>query len=55
MYCGNPGDIHRGIAWDNRGKRSSVWRCVSGVEHGPVECAAPTILETDLQGKCSKP
>lgn len=49
VYCGNCGDIYRRIAWNNRGKRSIVWRCVSRVEHGPSECGAPTILETDLQ------
>lgn len=49
VYCGNCGNIYRRIAWNNRGKRSIVWRCVSRVEHGPSKCDAPTILETDLQ------
>jgi len=54
VYCGNCGDIYRRIAWNNRGKRSIVWRCVSRVEHGPSKCDAPTILETDLQAAVVK-
>jgi hypothetical protein len=54
VYCGNCGDIYRRIAWNNRGKRSIVWRCVSRVEHGPSKCTAPTILETDLQAAVVK-
>ncbi len=54
VCCGNCGDIYRRIAWNNRGKRSIVWRCVRRVEHGPSECDAPTILETDLQAAVVK-
>lgn len=54
VYCGNCGDIYRRIAWNNRGKRSIVWRCVSRVEHGPSKCDAPTILESELQGAVVK-
>lgn len=49
VSCPNCGDIYRGIAWNNRGKRSFVWRCVSRVEHGPSRCDAPTVGETELQ------
>ena len=49
VYCGNCGDIYRRIAWNNRGKHSIVWRCVTRLDNGPSECDAPTILETDLQ------
>lgn len=54
VYCGKCGDIYRRIAWNNRGKRSIVWRCVSRVEHGPSKCDAPTILETELQAAVVK-
>lgn len=36
VYCPKCGDIYRRIAWNNRGKRSFVWRCVTRVENGPV-------------------
>lgn len=49
VYCPRCGDIYRRIAWNNRGKHSFVWRCVSRVEHGPSYCDAPTVQETELQ------
>jgi DNA invertase Pin-like site-specific DNA recombinase len=49
VYCPKCGDIYRRIAWNNRGKRSIVWRCVTRVEHGPECCDAPTVGETELQ------
>ena len=49
VYCPKCGDIYRRIAWNNRGKHSIVWRCVSRVEHGPKCCDAPTVQETELQ------
>lgn len=49
VYCPKCGDIYRRIAWNNRGKHSMVWRCVSRVEHGPGCCDAPTVQETELQ------
>ena len=49
VYCPKCGDIYRRIAWNNRGKHSIVWRCVSRVEHGPESCDAPTVGETELQ------
>ncbi len=49
VYCSKCGDIYRRIAWNNRGKHSIVWRCVSRVEHGPSCCDAPTVKETELQ------
>lgn len=47
--CTKCGDIYRCIAWNNRGKRSNVWRCCTRVEHGPDACDAPTIGEEELQ------
>lgn len=49
VYCPKCGDIYRRIAWNNRGKHSTVWRCCTRVEHGPKACDAPTIQESDLQ------
>ena len=49
VYCSRCGDIYRRIAWNNRGKHSTVWRCCTRVEHGPKACDAPTIQESDLQ------
>lgn len=49
VYCSKCGEIYRRIAWNNRGKHSTVWRCCTRVEHGPTACDAPTIQESDLQ------
>ena len=49
VYCSKCGDIYRRIAWNNRGKHSTVWRCVNRVEHGPDCCDAPTVQESELQ------
>lgn len=49
VYCSKCGDIYRRIAWNNRGKHSIVWRCISRVEHGPDCCDAPTVIEKELQ------
>ena len=40
VYCPKCGEIYRRIAWNNRGKRSTVWRCCTRVEHGPEGCDA---------------
>ena len=42
VYCSKCGEIYRRIAWNNRGKHSTVWRCCTRVEHGPTACDAPT-------------
>ena len=49
VYCPKCGEIYRRIAWNNRGKHSTVWRCCTRVEHGPGKCDAPTIQESELQ------
>lgn len=48
VCCSKCGDIYRRIQWNNRGRRSTVWRCCKRVEHGPKECSARTIVEEDL-------
>ena len=54
VYCPKCGDIYRRIAWNNRGKHSTVWRCCTRVEHGPKVCDAPTIQESDLQNAAAR-
>ena len=49
VYCSKCGDIYRRITWNNRGKKYTVWRCCTRVNHGPEACEARTIKETDLQ------
>ena len=49
VYCSKCGDIYRRIAWNNRGKKYTVWRCCTRVNHGPEACDARTIREEDLQ------
>ena len=49
VYCSICGDIYRRIAWNNRGKKYTVWRCCTRVTHGPEACEARTIREEDLQ------
>lgn len=52
--CEKCGDVYRRIAWNNRGKKYTVWRCCTRVEHGPEGCDAPTVLEEDLQAAVMK-
>lgn len=49
VCCSKCGDIYRRIAWNNRGKHSTVWRCCTRVEFGPNHCDAPIISEAELQ------
>lgn len=49
VYCSRCGEIYRRIAWNNRGKHSTVWRCCTRVEHGPDACDAETVREDVLQ------
>ena len=54
VCCPKCGDIYRRIAWNNRGKHSTVWRYCTRVEHGPKACDAPTIQESDLQNAVAR-
>ena len=49
VRCGKCGDIYRRIVWNNRGKKSVMWRCVTRVQQGPDICNSPNIPETELQ------
>ena len=48
VFCGHCGDIYRRIKWNNRGCKSTVWRCVSRVEKGGPYCPARTVQEETL-------
>lgn len=49
VFCENCGEIFRRVHWNNRGKRSIVWRCVSRLENTGVFCDARTVREDDLK------
>ncbi|WP_256211470.1 zinc ribbon domain-containing protein [Selenomonas ruminantium] len=51
MFCGHCGNIYRRIRWNNRGCKSTVWRCVSRVlkKRSGINCPARTIHEETLQ------
>ena len=53
VFCAHCGDIYRRIAWNNRGYRSIVWRCVSRVEKkkSGIDCPARTLREEDLHAE----
>ena len=48
VFCAYCGDIFRRIKWNNRGCKSTVWRCVSRVEKDGPDCSARTVYEEDL-------
>ncbi|ABZ85371.1 DNA recombinase, putative [Heliomicrobium modesticaldum Ice1] len=49
VFCGECGEIYRRVHWNNRGKKSIVWRCVSRLEEKGSDCGSPTVSEEDLQ------
>lgn len=52
VYCGHCRDIYRRFKLNNRGCKSTVWRCVSRVLKKDVDfdCPARTVKEEVLQG-----
>ncbi len=42
------GEIFRRVHWNNRGKKSIVWRCVSRLESTGLTCKARTVPEEML-------
>ena len=52
VFCGHCGDIYRRVKWNNRGCKSTVWRCISRVLKKDVDfdCPARTVKEEVLQG-----
>ncbi|MCD8011905.1 MAG: recombinase family protein [Lachnospiraceae bacterium] len=45
VYCAHCGDLFRRISWNNRGKKSVVWRCVSST----------ALREAHRNGQCDLP
>lgn len=45
VFCVHCGDVFRRIKWNNRGCKSTVWRCTSRVEKDGPDCSARTIRE----------
>ena len=48
VFCGQCGEIFRRVHWNNRGKKSIVWRCVSRLESTGLTCKARTVPEEML-------
>jgi len=49
VICGNCGEVFRRVHWNNRGKKSIVWRCVSRLENTGLFCDARTVPEGTLE------
>lgn len=49
IFCGGCGEVFRRVHWNNRGKKSIVWRCVSRLENTGSFCEARTVLESTLE------
>ena len=45
VFCAHCGDIFRRIKWNNRGCKSTVWRCTSRVDKDGPDCPARTVRE----------
>ena len=48
VFCGDCGEIYRRVHWNNRGKKSIVWRCVSKLENTGLSCHSRTVSEEML-------
>ena len=49
IICGKCGEVFRRVHWNNRGKKSIVWRCVSRLENTGLFCEARTVLESTIE------
>lgn len=49
IVCGTCGEVFRRVHWNNRGKKSVVWRCVSRLENTGLFCEARTVQESSLE------
>ena len=49
IICGNCGEVFRRVHWNNHGKKSIVWRCVSRLENTGLFCDARTVLESTIE------
>ena len=49
IICGGCGEFYRRIHWNNRGKKSIVWRCISRLENTGLFCDARTVPESQIE------
>lgn len=49
IICGTCGEVFRRVHWNNRGKKSIVWRCVSRLENTGLFCDARTVQESAIE------
>jgi len=49
IICGNCGEVFRRVHWNNRGKKSVVWRCVSRLENTGLFCDARTVPGSQIE------
>ncbi len=49
IICGTCGEVFRRVHWNNRGKKSIVWRCVSRLENTGLFCDARTVQESSIE------
>jgi site-specific DNA recombinase len=49
IICGNCGEVFSRVHWNNRGKKSIVWRCASRLENTGLFCDARTVLESAIE------
>lgn len=49
IFCRHCGEVFRRIHWNNRGKKSIVWRCISRLENTGLFCDARTVLESTIE------
>jgi site-specific DNA recombinase len=49
IICGNCGEVFRRVHWNNRGKKSVVWRCISRLENTGLFCDARTVPECQIE------
>jgi site-specific DNA recombinase len=49
IFCGTCGEVFRRVHWNNRGKKSIVWRCVSRLENTGLFCDARTVQESAIE------
>ncbi len=49
IICSNCGEVFRRVHWNNRGKKSVVWRCVSRLENTGLFCDARTVPESQIE------
>ena len=49
VVCGECGEYYRRVHWNNRGRKSIVWRCSNRLEKNGVACHSRTVNEAVLE------